>query len=200
MNLLSYYKKNICEAGCDEAGRGSLAGPVVAAAVILDLSSPIVGLNDSKKLSVESRNKLRLLIEKSALSFGVAFIDHSIIDRINILQASLLAMSQAIEKLDTVPEHVIVDGNRRIPNLKLAQTTIVKGDARYQSIAAASILAKTYRDEYMELIHQKYPQYHWNQNKGYASLYHRSQIRMIGISPYHRKSFHLKEMKNQLFD
>lgn len=199
MKLLSYYKKNICEAGCDEAGRGSLVGPVVAAAVVLDPSKRLIGLNDSKILKESERNKLRIEIENNSLAYGVAFIDHEIIDRINILQASLLAMNQAIRKIQIPIDHVILDGNKSIPHLNINQTCIVKGDGKYESIAAASILAKTYRDEFMLNLHNLYPEYHWHSNKGYASIHHRKTIRAIGYTKYHRKSFKLKELTPDLF-
>ena len=198
--LRSYYKKCLYEAGCDEAGRGCLAGPVVAAAVILDPKHTIKGLKDSKKLTESQRNELRIQIENSALSYAVTFIDHFEIDRINILQASLKAMLLSIQKLTKPVKHVIVDGNKCIPHLKIPQSFIIKGDNLYQSIAAASILAKTYRDEFMIKIDEEFPQYLWRSNKGYASANHRKVIKELGLCYYHRKSFKLKENKPTLFD
>ena len=194
MKLKTYYKKCLYEVGCDEAGRGSLAGPVVAASVILDPKNPIIGLNDSKKLTEFVRKRLRIEIESKALDYAVCFIDHMEIDRINILQASLLAMFNSIKKINLPIDHVIVDGNIKIPNLYIPQTSIVKGDGLYQSIAAASILAKTYRDEYMLKIHDEFPEYLWIKNKGYGSLQHRIAIQTKGLCSYHRLSFKLKEL------
>ncbi len=195
----TYYKKCLYEAGCDEAGRGCLAGPVVAAAVVLDPDSPIEGLNDSKKLTFSQREKLRILILEKALGFGVSFISPEEIDKINILQASLKAMHQSLMKISVPIEHVIVDGNKKIPGLKITQTTLIKGDARYASIAAASILAKTFRDDYMKTIHEEFPQYGWDSNKGYPSLYHRKAIMNFGWCLHHRKTFRLKELEPTLF-
>lgn len=187
--LLFNYKdyKNI--AGTDEAGRGCLAGPVVAAAVILN--KPIPELNDSKKLSKSKRNQLREQIENQALSFQVVFVDHKKIDEINILNASILAMQQAVLALNAKPDIVLVDGNRfkTIPNMK--HETIIKGDGKFQCIAAASILAKTYRDEYMEEKHKDYPFYGWDTNSGYPTAKHRAGIRKHGPSKIHRKTFRL---------
>ncbi|MEO6191145.1 MAG: ribonuclease HII [Saprospiraceae bacterium] len=194
MQLKTYYNKCLYEVGCDEAGRGSLAGPVVAASVILDPKNPIIGLNDSKKLTEIVRKRLRIEIESKALEYAVSFIDHMEIDRINILQASLLAMFNSIKKLNLPINHVIVDGNKKIPNLNIPQTSIIRGDGLYQSIAAASILAKTYRDEYMLKIHDEYPEYLWIKNKGYGSLQHRIAIQAKGLCSYHRLSFKLKEL------
>ncbi|MEP7195238.1 MAG: ribonuclease HII [Saprospiraceae bacterium] len=197
--MLSYYKNKLYEVGCDEAGRGSLAGPVVAAAVILNPKIKILGLRDSKKLSPSQREFLRKEIEEKAFAYKVAFVDQFEIDKINILQASLLAMYKAVLQLESKIAHVIVDGNKLIPNLGFSQTAIVKGDDKYESIAAASILAKTYRDEFMSKIHLEFPDYHWNQNKGYGSLRHRISIKEFGLSIYHRKSFKLKENIATLF-
>ncbi len=185
------YKRNCLEAGCDEAGRGCLAGPVVAAAVILppDFDDPV--LNDSKQLSESKRNKLRPIIEKEAVSFGVAFVDNQEIDKINILKASIVAMHRALEKLDTEPAHIIIDGNRFYPYKKIPHTCIVKGDAKFFSIAAASVLAKTYRDEYMQEISSEYNQFGWDRNKGYPTKEHRLAIKKFGITKYHRKTFQL---------
>ena len=165
--LKNYFTKGLIEAGCDEAGRGCLAGPVAAAAVILPKNFKHKLLNDSKQVSESNRNELRHIIEEKALACGVAFLDHKKIDEINILQASILAMHHALDKLSIAPEHIIVDGNRFKPYKFIPHTTVVKGDAKFLSIAAASILAKTYRDEYLEKIDQEFPMYNWKQNKGY---------------------------------
>ncbi len=191
MGLKRYYKKGIIEAGCDEAGRGCLAGPVFAAAVILDIKNPISGLDDSKKLSEKKRSALRIEIEERALSFGVAMLSNLEIDKHNILKASFMAMHAAIEKLGSQPELLLIDGNRFIPYKKIKHECIIKGDSKYQSIAAASILAKTYRDEYMMKLDEEFPQYHWNKNKGYPTLDHRDGIRKFGATIYHRMSFTL---------
>lgn len=191
MGLKRYFSKGLIEAGCDEAGRGCLAGPVFAAAVILDPNNPIVGLNDSKKLSDKQREKLRTEIEQKALSYGVAMLTNREIDQHNILRASFLAMHKAISQLSGEPELLLIDGNRFIPYKKIKHECIVKGDAKYQSIAAASILAKTHRDAFMRNIHEKFPEYMWNQNMGYPTVTHREAIRKYGITPYHRLSFTL---------
>lgn len=179
------------EAGTDEAGRGCLSGPVVAAAVILpvDFEHPL--LNDSKQLTEKQRELLRPIIEENALFFGVAFVNEEKIDEINILQASILAMHKSIEKLAISPEHIIVDGNKFNPYKKIPHTTIVKGDAKFISIAAASVLAKTHRDEFMLKIDKEFPKYFWKKNKGYPTKQHRNAIREFGITSYHRKSFRL---------
>jgi len=191
MALKNFYKKNCLEAGTDEAGRGCLAGPVVAAAVILpkDFKHPF--LNDSKQLSEKKREQLRPIIEQNAVAFGVSFVFEKTVDEINILQASILAMHQAIEKLTIEPKHIIVDGNKFNPYKNIPHTTIIKGDAKYMSIAAASILAKTYRDEFMSKLHQEFPEYQWNKNKGYPTKLHRKAIVTFGATKYHRKSFKL---------
>ena len=188
--LLSYYH-TYQEAGTDEAGRGCLAGPVTASAVILppDFKHPL--LNDSKQLSEAKRSLLRPIIEKEALSFSVCHILPEKIDEINILNASILAMHNSLKKLSFAPEFIIVDGNRIKPFSNIPHQCIVKGDSKYMSIAAASILAKTYRDEYMEKLHQDFPMYMWNKNKGYPTEEHRNAIKKHGISPQHRKSFRL---------
>ncbi len=190
------YKKNTIEAGCDEAGRGCLAGPVVAAAVILPANFKNNVLNDSKKLSEKQRNKLRIIIENEALAWAVGIVDHQLIDEINILNASILAMHRAIEKLKTVPEHLIIDGNRFKAYKKIPHRCIIKGDAKYLSIAAASVLAKTHRDELMQKLDNEFPVYSWSKNKGYPTKQHREAIKQHGISPYHRKSYKL--IDNQL--
>ncbi len=184
-----YFKKGITEAGCDEAGRGCLAGPVFAAAVILPSGFRHPLLNDSKQLTEENRNMLRPLIEEQSLAWGVAMIDHTEIDRINILKASFKAMHIAIDSLSVRPELLLIDGNRFTPYLGIAHQCIVQGDANYASIAAASILAKTHRDAYMKQLHEEYPAYNWRQNKGYGTADHRRRIHLYGLSPYHRLSF-----------
>ena len=191
MGLQKYYLENTVEVGTDEAGRGCLAGPVVAAAVILpdDFEHPL--LNDSKQLSEKHREILRPIIEEKAVAFGVAFISEETIDEINILQASILGMHESIEKLAVTPEHIIVDGNKFKDFNDIPYETIVKGDAKYLSIAAASVLAKTYRDDYMAKLHIEYPMYNWKKNKGYPTKEHRNAIREFGATNYHRKSFKL---------
>jgi ribonuclease HII len=189
--LLNYLKKGTYEAGCDEAGRGCLAGPVFAAAVILPDNFYSELLNDSKKLSEKQRYDLRPVIEKEAIAWAVAMYDNSEIDKVNILNASIYAMHRALDKLEVRPLHIIVDGNRFKSYKDIPYTTIIKGDEKYLSIAAASILAKTYRDDYMKGLHKESPQYGWDQNKGYATLFHRQAIMQYGITPWHRKSFRL---------
>lgn len=186
-----FSNKDTIECGCDEAGRGCLAGPVVAAAVILPhgFSHPL--LNDSKKLSDKQRRFLRPIIEQNALAYCVGFVSNQEIDKINILQASFLAMNRAIEGLKQKPELLLIDGNRFNNKTDIAFQCIVKGDSLYQSIAAASILAKTYRDDYMLNLHKEFPKYHWNKNMGYPTKQHRQAIIENGISPFHRKSFNL---------
>jgi ribonuclease HII len=191
MGLKRYFRKGVIEAGCDEAGRGCLAGPVFAAAVILDERNPIVGLNDSKKLSDKKRELLRFEIEEKALSFGVAMLTNQEIDKYNILRASFMAMHRAIDKLSGEPELLLIDGNRFIPYNKIDHECIVKGDAKFQSIAAASILAKTYRDEYMSKMHETYPHYGWDHNMGYPTVAHRNCIKQFVITPLHRLTFTL---------
>jgi len=189
MGLKAFFRKDTVEAGCDEAGRGCLAGPVVAAAVILPPRFRHPLLNDSKQLTEEERCKLRPIIEKKAIAYGVALVPHDEIDRINILNASFKAMHQAIDLLSVRPELLLIDGNRFTPYLGIPHQCIIQGDALYASIAAASILAKTYRDDFMKALHFSYPQYGWDQNKGYGTLAHRLSIRDHGFSPYHRMSF-----------
>ncbi len=192
MSLLRYYSpNNQFEAGIDEAGRGCLAGPVTAAAVIMPKSFELSTVDDSKKLSHEQRLELRSVIEKEALAYSVVHISHQIIDQINILQATFKAMHQCVDELSIRPELLLIDGNRFPAYLGIIHQCIVKGDAKYQSIAAASILAKTYRDEYMEKLHRKYPQYGWISNKGYPTNKHRSAIKEFGPTKYHRTSFTL---------
>ncbi len=185
------YSGNIIEAGTDEAGRGCLSGPVVAAAVILPDRFFHDFLNDSKQLSEKKRQILRPFIEKNALAFGVAFVHQEEVDELNVLQASITGMHRAIDTLKITPKFIIVDGNKFRKYKKIPHKTIVKGDAKFMSIAAASILAKTYRDEYMKKIHQKFPMYNWQQNKGYPTKEHRNAIRKFGATQYHRKTFKL---------
>lgn len=191
MKLKSSFSNYALECGTDEAGRGCLAGPVTAAAVILPESFDNLILNDSKLLSEKKRNILKVVIRDEALSWAYSHIYPKDIDAINILNGSILAMHQSIEALSVKPQHIIVDGNRFKPINNIPFTTIIKGDAKYLSIAAASILAKTFRDEYMERIHEEFPMYNWKQNKGYPTKEHRAAIRTYGITKYHRKSFRL---------
>ena len=179
------------ETGTDEAGRGCLAGPVTAAAVILPAHFENSILNDSKQLSEKAREKLRPIIEEQAVSFAVTHLEPLIIDEINILNASIKAMQESILKLNPKPEYIIVDGNRFKPVSDIPYSCIVKGDAKFMSIAAASVLAKTYRDEYMNKIHEEFPMYNWKQNKGYPTQEHREAIRKYGVTKYHRMSFRL---------
>lgn len=197
--LQAYYQDHLVEAGCDEAGRGCYAGPVFAAAVILprDFSHPL--LNDSKKLSEKLRFELRSVIKEKALAYAVARIDNEEIDRINILKASFKAMHQALDALVIRPGMLLIDGNRFVPYKKIPHTCIIKGDGLYASIAAASILAKTYRDEYMQQLHKEFPQYHWNRNKGYGTADHRESLIHHGLCKYHRKSFRLLPDQQELW-
>lgn len=187
--LKSSFTNHFIEAGCDEAGRGCLAGPVFASAVILpkDYFNPL--LNDSKKLSSVQRDKLRLVIEADALAWAVEMVDNIEIDKINILNASILAMHKAVAKLKVIPELILVDGNRFKPFKDIPYQCIIKGDGLFLSIAAASILAKTYRDEYMMKLDNNFPEYGWNRNKGYPTLEHRRTIIRVGSTPYHRETF-----------
>ena len=189
-NMLErYFKKGVVEAGCDEAGRGCLAGPVFAAAVILpdDFYHPL--LNDSKQVTEENRELLRPIIEKEAITWAVAMVDHLEIDRINILKAAMKGMHMAIGELTTRPDLLLIDGNHFPAYFGIVHKCIVKGDEKYASIAAASILAKTHRDDYMQQLHLQYPDYGWNENKGYATRLHRDRITQHGLTPYHRKTF-----------
>ena len=186
----NYYKGKV-EAGCDEAGRGCLAGSVYAAAVILPEDYQNELLNDSKQLTEKKRYQLREIIERDAVAWAVGIVTPEEIDKINILNASILAMHRALDQLMVRPETIIVDGNRFKPYQELPHTTIVKGDGKYLSIAAASILAKTYRDDYMNQLAEEYPQYDWRSNKGYPTKKHREAIKQFGITPYHRKSYNL---------
>lgn len=196
--LLPFSKEGVVEAGCDEAGRGCLAGPVFAAAVILPPGFKNKLLNDSKELTKEERDKLRPLIEKEALAWAVEMVSNEEIDRVNILNASFLAMNRAVQKLKILPEHLLIDGHMFRPQVNIPYTCMIKGDGRYMSIAAASVLAKTWRDEYMETLHNEFPHYHWDKNKGYPTLQHRDAISLFGISKYHRLSFKLSDMQLEL--
>ena len=189
--LASHYYEGKIEAGCDEAGRGCLAGSVYAAAVILPEGYQNELLNDSKQLSEKKRYQLREIIERDAVAWAVGIVTPDEIDQINILNASILAMHRALDQLKVRPEAIIVDGNRFKPYQDLPHTTIVKGDGKYLAIAAASILAKTYRDDYMNQLAEEYPQYDWLSNKGYPTKKHREAIKQYGITPYHRKSYNL---------
>ena len=198
--LKSHYYEGLIEAGCDEAGRGCLAGSVYAAAAILPTNYKNDLLNDSKKLSAKKRYALRKIIEHDAIAWAVGIVTPEEIDKINILNASFLAMHRALDQLKMRPEAIIVDGNRFTPYQDLPFTTIVKGDGKYLSIAAASILAKTYRDDYMLSLAEKYPQYDWQSNMGYPTKKHREAIRKYGITPFHRKSYNLLGDEQLSFD
>jgi len=189
--LKAHYYEGKVEAGCDEAGRGCLAGSVYAAAVILPDNYQNELLNDSKQLTEKRRYQLREIIQRDAVAWAVGIVTPEEIDKINILNASILAMHRALDQLKVRPEAIIVDGNRFKPYSSVPYTTIVKGDGKYLSIAAASILAKTYRDDYMNRLAEEYPQYDWRSNKGYPTKKHREAIRQYGITPYHRKSYNL---------
>ncbi|MFY8190505.1 MAG: ribonuclease HII [Bacteroidia bacterium] len=199
MALIQFSQNSLIEAGCDEAGRGCLAGPVYAAAVILNPKKRIKGLDDSKKLTDAMRYKLRPEIEDKALAFAVAALDNVEIDQFNILKSSFFAMHKAINLLQIKPQWLLIDGNRFIPYNGIPHQCEIKGDARFQAIAAASILAKTYRDDYMKLIHQEFPAYAWDKNMGYPTKAHRAAIKEFGISPYHRLTFKLLPSQLQLF-
>lgn len=198
--LLNCFQEEFIEAGCDEAGRGCLAGPVFAAAVILPKDFYLEGLNDSKQLSHLQREELRPIIEAEAISWAVASCNHEEIDEINILNASFLAMHRAVEKLTMQPEHLAIDGNRFKAFGEITHTCIVKGDGKYLNIAAASILAKTHRDEYMCNLAEDYPQYNWAQNKGYPTIAHRRAVIELGLSPFHRKTFNVSDPQLKLFE
>lgn len=197
--LKQFYKENTIEAGCDEAGRGCLAGPVYAAAVILPPDYTNEMLNDSKQLSEKKRDELRKEIERDAFSFCVASMDNNEIDEINILKASLLSMHKAVSGLKIIPQLLLIDGNKFIPYENIPHKCIIKGDATYMSIAAASILAKTYRDEFMYRIAEEFPEYHWEQNKGYPTKAHRAAIEKYGPTKYHRMSYRLLDSQLSLF-
>jgi len=190
MLQLSLYE-GVIEAGCDEAGRGCLAGPVFAAAVILPGDFECEELNDSKQLSEKARYLLRPYIEEKAVAWAVGIVSNEEIDTINILNASFLAMHRAIDRLKVKPEHLLIDGNRFRKYGEIPHTCVVKGDGKLMPIAAASVLAKTYRDDYMSALHAEYPDYGWNTNKGYPTAVHRKSIEISGITPYHRKTFNL---------
>ena len=197
--LQPFFQEDLIEAGCDEAGRGCFAGPVFAAAVILPKRFSHPELNDSKQLSEKQRNELRAVIEEQAIAYAVASIDNNEIDHINILKASIKAMHLAIEKLKIIPQLLLIDGNRFIKYKRVPHRCIIKGDATYMSIAAASILAKTYRDDLMKKLHSEFPQYAWNTNKGYGTEEHRKAIEQHGFCKYHRKSFRLLPEREELF-
>ena len=189
--LLPFFKNNVIEAGCDEAGRGCLAGAVFAAVVILPADFECEMLNDSKKLTAKQRYKLRPIIENSALAWQIGIVSPQEIDEINILNASFLAMHRAIDALKIRPEYLIIDGNRFKKYGDTPHQCIVRGDGKFLSIAAASVLAKTYRDDYMQNLHKEFPNYDWQQNKGYPTQKHRKSIQKFGVTPYHRKTFRL---------
>jgi len=193
------YQHELIEAGCDEAGRGCLAGPVFAAAVILPPKFKLKELNDSKQVSERMRYQLRTIIEKKALAWAVASVDHEEIDKINILNASFLAMHRAVDKLTLKPGFLSIDGNRFNRYQQLPHQCIVGGDAKYLNIAAASILAKTYRDDYMLAIAAEHPEYDWEKNKGYPTKKHRDTILKIGFSPYHRRTFQVRDPQLSIF-
>ena len=195
--LINNYSQIILEAGTDEAGRGCLAGPVTAAAVILPKGFSHDFLTDSKQLSKKMRSELRVLIEAEAVAFSVVHIDHLEIDNINILNASIKAMQEAVLRLSPAPEYLIVDGNRFKSMENIPHTCIVKGDSKYLSIAAASILAKTYRDEFMQNLHLQFPMYDWHNNKGYPTKKHRDALRKFGFTPFHRQSFKLLPIEEE---
>lgn len=199
MPLLNFYQEELVEAGCDEAGRGCYAGPVFAAAVILPKEFHHPLLNDSKQVKETHRNELRLVIEKQALAYAVAQVDVEEIDRINILKASFTAMHRAIDALQTKPQLLLIDGNRFIKYKRTPHKTFIKGDGRFASIAAASILAKTYRDDYMKQLHNLFPQYNWKQNKGYGTEEHRRAIEQFGLCEHHRRSFAIEPNVGELF-
>jgi ribonuclease HII len=198
MSLLPFFHADLIEAGCDEAGRGCLAGPVFAAAVILPKHFYHPLLNDSKQLSENQRDMLRHIIEQEALFWSVASVQAGEIDRINILKASFLAMHRALDGLAQAPEFILVDGNRFVRYRELPHACIIKGDGKYAAIAAASVLAKTYRDAYMKELHIQHPQYDWETNKGYPTLAHRDAIRLHGITDFHRRSFQLLPAGEQM--
>ncbi len=197
--LLPCYQTNLIEAGCDEAGRGCLAGPVFAAAVILPQNFGHPVLTDSKQLTHKERLELRIEIERDAIAWAVAQVDHIEIDRINILNASLLAIHLALEQLKTIPQFILIDGNRFKNYRDVPHQCIIEGDSKYFSIAAASVLAKTYRDDFMCRLDLEYPNYSWVSNKGYATPGHRTAVLTHGLSPYHRRSFRIKEPQPELF-
>ncbi len=198
--LKRFFQKGIIEAGCDEAGRGCLAGPVFAAAVILPANFRHPLLNDSKQVTEADRDQLRPIIERKAIAWAVAMVDHEEIDRINILKASFKAMHLAIDQLNIRPDLLLIDGNRFAPYFGIVHECVIQGDAIYAAIAAASILAKTHRDEYMLRLHDEHPHYGWDENKGYGTVHHREQIRVQGISQYHRKTFGICKEYNEVME
>lgn len=195
--LASHYQTIFTEAGCDEAGRGAYAGPVVAAAVILPPNFYHPLLNDSKLVKESVRNELRTIIEQQAICYAVAMVDNQEIDKINILKASFKAMHLAIAQLTTLPQLLLIDGNRFAPYAAIPHQCIVKGDSKYASIAAASILAKTYRDAYMQQLHPQFPHYQWQQNKGYGTAIHRKAIEQFGLCHYHRLSYQISPLQQK---
>lgn len=197
--LYSAFQNKHIEAGCDEAGRGCLAGPVFAAAVIFPPDFRYVGINDSKKLTSSQRYALRELIQKEAIAYAVGQVDAEEIDEINILNASFLAMHRALDLMSVSPSFLIIDGNRFKPYRTIPHECIIQGDGKYLSIAAASILAKTYRDDYMANLAIQYPQYDWQNNKGYATMKHRQAVTEYGLSPYHRKTFRTNALQLEIF-
>lgn len=193
IELEPFFQANRLEAGCDEAGRGCLAGPVVAAAVILPEDFHHEWLNDSKQLTEKKRQLLRPIIEKEAIAWSVAYIDHEKIDQINILNASILAMHEAVDQLKVKPDFLLIDGNRFKPHA-VPHACFIKGDGRFRSIAAASILAKTHRDDFMDILHVDYPHFKWSKNKGYPTIEHRTAVQEFGFSPFHRLTFTVKSV------
>jgi len=198
MGLMGVYKAGVPEAGCDEAGRGCLAGPVVAAAVILPPGFEHELLNDSKKLSPRQRGELREVIAARALDYAVGWVDNQLIDEINIFRSSILAMHRALDQLSVQPGHLLIDGRFFTAYRQIPHRCVVGGDGKYLSIAAASVLAKTFRDEYMEQVHREFPEYNWKQNKGYSTSQHRQALQEWGACPYHRRSFRLLPDARQL--
>jgi len=199
VSLKAYYQHEFTEAGCDEAGRGCYAGPVFAASVILPIDFHHPLLNDSKQVKEQQRNELREVIKENAIAFGVGMISHTEIDKINILKASFKAMHRAIDQLKIKPQFLLIDGNRFTTYKTIQHVCVVKGDATYASIAAASILAKTYRDDWMKNLHKEFPQYNWQKNKGYGTAEHRKAIEEFGLCKYHRKSFNILPNERKLF-
>ncbi len=196
--LETIYKQNSIEAGCDEAGRGCLSGPVYAAAVIFPADYKNNLIDDSKKITEKTRYKLRKIIEKEAIAWAVGIVDNNEIDKINILNASILAMHKSLDDLKITPNHIIIDGNKFKQYKDIPHETIVKGDSKFLSIAAASILAKTYRDDYMVTLHPEFPEYGWDKNKGYPTKIHIAAVLKYGQTKYHRKSYHLKSQQLSL--
>ena len=197
--LQQFYQNKVTEAGCDEAGRGCYAGPVFAATVILPNHFFHPLLNDSKQVKEKDRNELRWYIEQNALAYAVSRVDNNEIDKINILKASFKAMHKALDNLKLKPELLLIDGNRFLQYKKIKHHCIVKGDSKFAPIAAASILAKTYRDEFMQTLHHEFPMYGWDKNKGYGTLQHRKAIEQFGLNKYHRKSFNIVPQQIELF-